>query len=128
MLQAAVIDCLSLDPFPLSENDSVAPEVDVGRCDAVQAFVVTLVVVIIDERPDLAFEIAGKIVVFQQYAVLHRLMPAFDFTLGLWVERSSTDMVHILPFQPFGQVARYVTRPVITEQPRFVSNNRLVTT
>ncbi len=115
MLQAAVFDCLSFDPFPLSENCSVTPEVDVGRCDVVQALVVTLVVVIIDKFPDLAFEIAGKIVVFQQYAVLHRLMPAFDFALGLWMERSTTDMVHILPFHPFGQVARYVTRPVVTE-------------
>ena len=108
MLQAAVFDCLFLDPFPLSENGSVAPEVDVGRCDVVQALVVTLVVITIDECPDLSFQIAGKVIVFQQHTVLHRLMPAFDFALGLRMEWSTTDMIHILPFQPFGQVARYV--------------------
>ena len=58
MSQAAVFDCLFLDPFPFSENGFAAPEVDVGRCHVAQALVVTLVVVIIDECPDLAFEIA----------------------------------------------------------------------
>ena len=127
MLQAAVFDCLSFDPFPFSENGFVAPEEDVCWCDVVQALVVTLVVLVIDKGADLAFEIAGQIIVFQQNTVLHGLMPALDFALGLWMERSTTDMVHILPFQPFGQVARYVTRPVITEPARFVSNNGLVT-
>lgn len=98
MLQAAVLDCLFLDPFPFSQNDFVAPEVNIGRCDVVQALVVPLVVVIIDECPDLAFEIAGKVIVFQQDAVFHRLMPTFDFALGLWMERSTTDMIHILSF------------------------------
>ena len=98
-----MFDCLFFDLFPLSENGFVAPEVDVGRCDIVQTLVVTLVVVTIDECPDLAFEIAGKIIIFQQYAVLRRLMPAFDFTLSLWKERSTADMIQILPFQPFGR-------------------------
>ncbi len=66
--------------FPLSENGSVAPEVDDGRFDFVQSFVVTLMVIILDERPDLPF----------------------DFSLGLWVERSTTDRIHILPVQPIG--------------------------
>ena len=88
MLQAAVLDCLFLDPFPFSENGFVAAKVDIGRCDVVEALVVSLVVVIVDECPDLAFEIAGQIIVFQQYAVLHGLMPTLDFTLGLWMERA----------------------------------------
>ena len=126
MLQAGVFDCLFFDPFPLSENGFVASEVDVSRCDVVQAFVVTLVVVVLDEGFDLAFEITRQIVVFQQYPVLHGLMPAFYLTLGLRVEWSTTDMIHILPLQPNGQVARCVTRPVITEQTRFVLNDRLI--
>lgn len=93
MLQAAVLDCLFFDPFPFSENGFVAAEIDIGWCDVVQALVVTLVVIVVDECPDLAFEIAGKVIVFQQDAVLHRLMPAFDFTLGLWMEWSTTDMI-----------------------------------
>lgn len=64
MLQAAVLDCLFLDPFPLSENGFVPAEVDISRSDVVQALVLTLVVVIIDEGLDLAFEITGQIVVF----------------------------------------------------------------
>ena len=56
MLQAALSDCLFLDLCPFSQNGLVSPEVDVGRCDVVQALVVALVVVVIDEGPDLAFE------------------------------------------------------------------------
>jgi hypothetical protein len=39
-------------------------------------------VVALDERFDFAFEVAGQIVVFQQDAVLERLMPTLDFALG----------------------------------------------
>jgi len=96
MLQAAVSDCLFLDPFPFSENGFVAAKVDVSRCDVVQALVVALVVVIVDECPDLTFKISGQIVIFQQNPVLHSLMPAFNLTLGLWMEWRTTDMVHFL--------------------------------
>ena len=65
MLQAALSDCQFLDLFPFSDDGFVAPEVDIGGCDVVQALVVALVVVVIDEGPDLAFKIAGQIVVFQ---------------------------------------------------------------
>ena len=86
MLQASILDCLFLDLFPFSENGFVAPEVDVCRCDVVQALVVTLIVVILDERADLAFEITGEGLVLQQNPVLHGLMPAFDLALGLRME------------------------------------------
>ena len=59
MLQAALLDCPFLDLFPFSENGFVAPEVDVCRCDVVQALVVTLIVVVFDEGSDLAFKITG---------------------------------------------------------------------
>ena len=59
MLQAALLDCPFLDPFPFSKNGFVASEVDVCGCDVVQALVVTLIVVILDECADLAFEITG---------------------------------------------------------------------
>ena len=86
MLQAALLDCPFLDLFPFSENGFVAPEVDVCRCDVVQALVVTLIVVILDERADLAFEITGEGLVLQQNPVLHGLMLAFDLALGLRME------------------------------------------
>ena len=44
---------------------------------------VAVVVVMIDEGADLVFEVARQIVVFQQYPVLQRLMPALDLALGL---------------------------------------------
>ena len=77
MLQAAFLDCQFLDLCPFSDDGFIAPKVDVGRCDVVQALVVAFVVVVIDESPDLAFEVTGQIVVFQQNPVLHGLMPTF---------------------------------------------------
>ena len=40
MLQAAVCDCLALDPFSFEEDGLNPPEVDVGRSEVGQAFVV----------------------------------------------------------------------------------------
>ena len=109
MLQAALSDCQFLDLVPLSDDGFVAPEIDVSRCDVVQALVVAFVVVVIDAGPDLMFEIARQIVVFEENPVLHRLMPALDLALGLRVERRSANVVHFVILQPFGQVARDVT-------------------
>ncbi len=114
MLQAALSDCLFFDLCPFSQNGFVSPEVDVGRCDVVQALVVALVVVVIDEGPDLAFEITRQVVVLEQNPVLHGLVPSrqrralrttFDLALGLRVEWRAADMRHFLILQPLGQIA-----------------------
>ncbi len=60
-----------------------APGVNVGGRQVVQALVVALMIVVADECGDLGFEVAGQEVVFEQDAVLERLMPAFDLALGL---------------------------------------------
>ena len=73
MLQAAILDCLFLDLFPFSENVFVTSEVDVCRSDVVQALVITVVVVVIDEGTDLLLQIAWQVVVFQENPVLHGL-------------------------------------------------------
>ena len=52
MQQAAVLDCLSFDPFSLHEDCLAAPEVDVGRCQVADALVVTKVIVVGDEGFD----------------------------------------------------------------------------
>ena len=65
---------------------------------------VSLVIIVFDEGPDLAFEIAGQVIVFQQYPVLHGLVPAFDLSLGLWVER-----------RPAGNPALHSRRSLIRE-------------
>ena len=52
-----------------------AAEVDVARCQVLQALVVTLMIVVVDEATDVRFQITGQVVVFEQDAVLERLMP-----------------------------------------------------
>jgi len=58
MVQAAVMDGQFIDLLPPFDNGGVAPEVGVGGRDVVQALVVAVVVVLIDEGADLVFEIA----------------------------------------------------------------------
>ena len=83
MKQAALFDGFAFDLFPFQHDDVTAPEVDVGGCEIAETLVVAAVVVMIDERRDLPFEITWQEVVFQQDAVLQRLVPAFDLSLGL---------------------------------------------
>lgn len=128
MLQATILNCLFLDLFPFSENVFVTSEVDVCRRDVVQALVIAVIVVMIDERFDLLLQIDWQVVVFQKNAVLHGLMPAFDFALGLRVEWSATDVFHLLLFHPFSQITRDVARTIVTKQARLVLNDSLIAT
>ena len=104
MLQAALLDCPFLDPFPLFKNCFIAFKVDVCGCDLVQALVVTLIVVLLDECADLALKVAGQIVVIRQNAVFHGLVPAFYFAPRLRVEWRAADMLHALPLKPLRQI------------------------
>ena len=70
VLQAPMLDSFPFDPFSLFEDGCGAAEVGVGRRHIVQAFVIALVVVVLDERLDLLLEIAGQEVVFEQDTVL----------------------------------------------------------
>jgi hypothetical protein len=45
--------------------------------------VVAVVVIVIDESADLAFEVTGQVIVFQQDAVFQGLVPTLDLALGL---------------------------------------------
>jgi len=82
MLQASLQDCLSLDPFSFQQDGLTASGEDVSRRQVAQAFMVAPVIVVLDEGLDLGPEIARHIVVFQQDAVLQRLMPRLDLALG----------------------------------------------
>ena len=53
---------------------------------------IPLVIVVLDERFNLAFEITGQEVVFQQDAVLQGLVPALDLALGLRMEQVRPDV------------------------------------
>ena len=106
MLQATVCECLALDPFAFEEDGLSASEVDVSRGKIVEALVIAGMVVVRHEGGDLAFEIAGQVVVLKQDSVLERLMPALDFALGLRMVGRSADMLDLLLVQPIGQIAR----------------------
>ena len=66
VLQATVCDCLALDPFAFEEDGLSASEVDVSRGKIVEALVIAGMVVMRHEGGDLAFEIAGQVVVLKQ--------------------------------------------------------------
>ena len=83
VMQASRFDRLPFDPFALFQNGFVATKVDVGRCDVIDALVVPLMIVVVDEGFDLSFEVAWQEVVFQQDAVLQGLMPTLYLALGL---------------------------------------------
>jgi hypothetical protein len=73
----------------LQQDGLAASEVDVGGCEIAKALVISLMVVVLDERFDFDFEAARQIVVFQQDAVFERLMPTLDFALGLRLPTSN---------------------------------------
>ena len=59
------------------------PEVDVCGREVVDALVVSLMVVMINECLDLRFEVCREEVVVQQDAVFQGLMPSLDLALCL---------------------------------------------
>ena len=75
MKQAARFDGFLFDPFSVFQNGLTAPRVDIGEREILQALVIATVIVVIDEGVDLLSEIARQVVVFQQNAVLERLVP-----------------------------------------------------
>ena len=94
MVQAPQFDGLSLDPLSLQQNGLAAPEVDVGGREIVEALVIAPMIVVLDEGCDLGFEIAWQEVVFEQDAVLHRLVPSLDLALGLGMAGRTARMFH----------------------------------
>ena len=63
---------LRFDALPLFENGRCSAEVDIGRCDVVQACVVSAVVIVRDELPIAVFELTWLVVVLQQDPIFHR--------------------------------------------------------
>jgi hypothetical protein len=61
--RASYFDGFSFVPFSLFQNGLTAPEVDVGGLEVLQALMVAMVVVVIDEGVDLLSEIARRVVV-----------------------------------------------------------------
>jgi len=126
MLQASLLDGLSFDPFSLQEDGLAAAEVDIGRCEIVEALVIAPVIVVVDERPDLGFEIARQVVVLQEDPVLEGLMPALDLALGLRMVGGTADVRDVALAEPGRELARDVARAIVGEQPWPMDDFRLV--
>ena len=58
MLQSSLVDRFAFDPFSFEQDGLPASEVDVGGREVVQAFVISVVIVVRNERVDLRFEVA----------------------------------------------------------------------
>ncbi len=89
MLQAPMFDGLSFDPFALFDDGRCPAEVGVSGRHVTEAFVVSAVIIMVDEGLDLGFKIARQEVVFEQDAVFEGLVPALDLALGLRVHRGT---------------------------------------
>ena len=87
MLQASLSDCQFFDFLPFPEYGFVPSEVDVGRCDVVDALVMPLLVLVVDK----------------------------GFDLGLRMIRRTARVLHAFVLQPFGQIPRDVTGSAVAE-------------
>jgi len=94
MAQAAFLDGERFDLLPPFDDGLVASKVDVSRRQIVDALVVPAVVGVTHEGSDLPFEVAGQEVVFEQYAVFQRLVPALNLALGLGMVDRGSDGRH----------------------------------
>ena len=70
MKQVPGFDGLPFDPFSLRQDSLAAPKVDIGRDKVLQALVVVVVIVVIDEGINLLHKLAEQAVVFQPDAFL----------------------------------------------------------
>lgn len=122
MAQAPLEHGFSFDLLSLFQDLRIAPEVDIGGRQVSEALVVALVVVVVDEGGDLAFQVSRQEVMLEQDAVLHRLVPALNFALGLWVVGCATNMLHAFFFDVIRQVSRDVRRAVVAEQSGLCDN------
>ena len=128
VLQEPLVKSVSFDPFSVLQDLIAASEVDVGRCQVLQAFMVSAMIVVADEPADLALQVTGQEVVFQEDAVLQGLVPSLDLTLGLWMVWSTTNMIHAFVIEPFGEFGGDVTGTIIRQQPWPMMNVDLIAT
>ena len=84
-------------------------------------------VVVIDEQLDLLFEITRQEVVFQQYAVLQRLVPTLYLALCLRMIRCTANVAHLIVLDPISKFAGDVTRSIVREQSGLMNDIDLIT-
>ena len=113
MKQASILDGLSFNFFALQEDCLPPAEVHVRWRQVLQAFVISLVIIIGDECVDLILKIAGKKVIFEQDAILPGLMPTLDLSLCLWMARGAVDMFNLLFVEPICEISGNIAGAVI---------------
>ena len=91
-----------LDVVSFGEHLLGSAKVNISRGEIVQGLVVTLVVVMLDERGNGLFELPGEIVVLQANNVFERAMPALNLALGHGMVGLSARVLHPLAFEPIG--------------------------
>lgn len=115
ILQAPQVDSVFLDPFSLLQDLVATSEVDVSGCQVLQALVISSMIVVADEPANLALEITGEEVVFQQDAVLQGLVPSFDLALCLGMVWCPANVPHTISIQPFSQFGRDVGWTIVRQ-------------
>ncbi len=75
--------------------------IGVCGCDVVQAIVVPLVIVMTNEGGDVRLKITRQKIIFEQDAVLQRLMPSLNLALFLGMIGRAACVRHALAFQVF---------------------------
>ncbi len=113
MHQAAVLGGSALDALTLQQDGLPPAEINISRGQVVQAFILALVIIVLDECLDIGLKRAWQIVIFQQDAVLHGLVPALYLSLRLWVGRRAANMLNAVLRQPLGKPMRDKAWPVI---------------
>ena len=126
MAQAAIGEDLTLNPCALAQDVLAAAEVDVGKGEIAQALVSPEMVVVLDEGGHTRLQFAGQVGVFEEDAVLERLVAALDLALGLGITRLAADVCHPAVAEPVGQIGRDVARPVVGQQPRAMHDLNLI--
>ncbi|MEO1238392.1 MAG: hypothetical protein AAFW64_01795 [Pseudomonadota bacterium] len=113
--------------------------IDVGGRQVVEALVVSLGLLVVDEGTDLPVHVTGQEVILQENPVLHGLVPAFVLrayaaplgprSLQLpWVCGGRTaNVIHTLALTIFGDIGRHVGRAVVAGQPWLLDTFRAVT-
>ena len=123
--QAPSFDGLSFDPFSFQQDGLTASEVDIGRREIAQAFVIALMVIVRDEGLDLVLQIARQIIVLQKDAVLQGLVPALDLALCHGMVGHAANMLDVALAEPHRQIARDVAGAIVRQQPEPVRNGNL---
>lgn len=91
--------------FPPSLDDGVVTaEVNVGRRQVAETFVIAVVIVALNEGADADLKVARQIVILEQDAVLQGLMPPFDLALGLGMHWRAANVLHAFFLEVFGQI------------------------